>query len=115
MTMRVNIDILFVSLQAPEPPEPWTEPPLRFSRGGSLCSQQVNNTFIGDEDCLHLYVYTRTMTPITLAPVMVCIHGGTFTDGSIISHVYNPEYLLYHGIVFVAINYRLGAFGMLTI
>lgn len=42
---------------------------------------------------------------------MVWIHGGGFTSGSSKYEVYGPEYLIYHDVVFVSINYRLGCLG----
>lgn len=81
-----------------------------------MCPQQMlmSQKIEGDENCLHLFIYTRHLKPTTLAPVMVCIHDGTFANGNASSDIYNPEYLLYHGIVFVAINYRLGIFGKIS-
>lgn len=103
-------------LKAPVPPDPWSDPPTRFFRGGSLAPQLLhkNGKVIGSEDCLHLCVYTRNLTPRVLAPVMVWIHGGAFAHGSITIDMYDPEYLLRDKIVLVAMNYRLGAFGEST-
>ena len=41
--------------------------------------------------------------------------GGGFTTGSISLEGYNPKVLVAHGnVVFVAIQYRLGAFGFMS-
>lgn len=45
-------------------------------------------------------------------PVMVWIHGGAFRYGDSTENMYGPDYLLEKNVVFVSINYRLGAFGM---
>lgn len=69
----------------------------------------------GNENCLHLNVFTKELEPETLRPVMVWIHGGAFVLGSNAKEIYNPELLLRKDIVLVTINYRLGAFGMLSV
>lgn len=65
----------------------------------------------GDEDCLHVNVYTKNLTPDKLAPVMVYIHGGAFMYGSNAKDFYSPDFLLEQDVVLVVVNYRLGAFG----
>lgn len=42
---------------------------------------------------------------------MVFIHGGAFKYGDTTENSYGPDYLLEKNVVFVSINYRLGAFG----
>lgn len=71
----------------------------------------VSQRSIGNENCLHLSVYTRDIKPDTLKPVMVWIHGGAYILGSNSKDFYNPEFLLRKDVVLIAINYRLGAFG----
>ncbi|KAJ3186434.1 hypothetical protein HK101_009642 [Irineochytrium annulatum] len=70
------------------------------------------------EDCLYLNVYApKGVVASDDLPVMVWIHGGTggFTDGSADQEVYDPTHLLeYSDVIFVSINYRLGAFGWLA-
>ncbi|KAG5875180.1 hypothetical protein JTB14_028390 [Gonioctena quinquepunctata] len=63
--------------------------------------------------CLHLNVHTGDLKPANLKPVMVWIHGGGFVSGS--NAEYGPEFLLTEDIVYVAINYRLGIFGFLSL
>lgn len=70
---------------------------------------------MGSEDCLHLSIYTREITPNTLKPVMVWIHGGAFITGSNGKDLYDPEYLLRYDVVVITINYRLGVFGLLSL
>lgn len=45
-------------------------------------------------------------------PVMVWIHGGAFKMGSANEDIYGPDYLLQKNMVFVSMNYRLGALGI---
>lgn len=101
-------------LQDPQPFEPSKEIiNQQYCRGGSLACQSdlVSQRTIGNENCLHLSVYTQNIKPDTLKPCMVWIHGGAFILGSNSKDFYNPEFLLRKDIVLFAINYRLGAFG----
>lgn len=68
------------------------------------------------EDCLNMNVFAPTFSlngraPINQYPVMVFIHGGSFSTGS--KAEYPPSYLLERDIVLVVPNYRLGALGNL--
>lgn len=73
----------------------------------------VSHKTTGNENCLHLSVYTTDIKPDKLKPVMVWIHGGAFILGSNSKDYYNPEYLLRKDVVVITVNYRLGAFGKL--
>lgn len=46
---------------------------------------------------------------------MIYIHGGAFVRGSSSTLIYGPDYLLQKNIVFASFNYRLGAFGFLSL
>jgi para-nitrobenzyl esterase len=63
------------------------------------------------EDCLHLTVRTPSPDPTAKLPVMVWIHGGDHQDGSSSEIFYESNALAHHGVVTVAINYRLGVMG----
>ena len=65
-----------------------------------------------DEDCLSLNVWTPATTGPP-RPVMVWIHGGSFTGGS--GKIYDGRWLVSRGdIIVVTINYRLGTLGFLA-
>jgi len=66
------------------------------------------------EDCLYLNVWTAAKTANEKLPVFVWIYGGGFVSGSAACAVYDGEELAKRGIVFVSINYRVGAFGFLA-
>jgi para-nitrobenzyl esterase len=66
------------------------------------------------EDCLYLNVWTPVKRPGERLPVMVWIHGGTFTSGGTAIPLYSGEHLARRGVVVVSVAYRLGAFGMLA-
>jgi len=71
---------------------------------------------VGDEDCLYLNVYTtQPGDESAKKAVMVWIHGGGFTRGSGSSEIYGPDYLIENDVVFVAINYRCGVLGFLSL
>lgn len=42
---------------------------------------------------------------------MVWIHGGAFKFGDGSETIYGPDYLLANDVVYVSLNYRLGALG----
>jgi para-nitrobenzyl esterase len=63
------------------------------------------------EDCLALNVWTPD--PAASLPVMVWIHGGSFTTGSGSLSWYDGARLASRGVVVVTVNYRLGALGFL--
>ncbi|XP_055696218.1 esterase B1-like isoform X1 [Lutzomyia longipalpis] len=100
----------------PEPSEPWSEV-LDCTEESPGCSQKMMflESFQGEEDCLHLSVFTRNTDPRKLQPVMVFIHGGGFVCGSNATQVYGPDFLIEKDVVLVTINYRLGALGFLSL
>jgi len=76
----------------------------------------------GLEDCLILSVYTpyfpgnasdSNTTFNNLLPVMVWIHGGSFSYGQ--SIIYEPNTFMAHDVVMVVIQYRLGSLGYLSL
>ena len=103
----------------PRPPEPWTLP--RDARGygatapqtrtEGVMSELIPRTIIPGDDYLNLNVWTPGLSG--RAPVMVFIHGGSFTSGSGALSVYDGTRFARDGVVLVTINYRLGADGFL--
>lgn len=68
------------------------------------------------EDCLTLNIFTKNLpseSAAELKPVIVFIHGGGFRTGSA-SLEAGPRYLMDRDIVYVNMNYRLGALGFLA-
>jgi para-nitrobenzyl esterase len=94
------------------------QPPAHFmglfqaTRFGNPCVQTngIGGTF-GSEDCLSLNVYVPTVPqPAHGFPVMVWIHGGSFTFGAGLD--YDPTPLVEKGgVIVITINYRLGYLG----
>ncbi|GLY68869.1 carboxylesterase/lipase family protein [Amycolatopsis taiwanensis] len=107
----------------PEPVEPWPDvrdatsdgpiSPQPPSRLGAVMGPPRDGLVQAD-DCLNLTV----VTPDTggRRPVMVWIHGGAYVTGASSFGFYDGRRLTVEGdIVFVAINYRLGALGYLQL
>ena len=113
----------------PQPPLTW--PGRRdASRFADVCLQPPNpldpspdRRLRGDEDCLYLNIYAPVRSAAEGAtqmaaaprplPVMVWIHGGSFTTGS--GNIYDASLLAREqGLMVVTLNYRLGALGFLA-
>nr|CAD7464510.1 unnamed protein product [Timema tahoe] len=100
----------------PEPLEPWTGVRDASKEGAnSLQIDMIHKSYSGDEDCLFLNVHTPQWPVSCLRPVMVWIHGGAFELSSGDSSLYGPDHFLAQDVVFVSINYRLGALGFLNL
>jgi para-nitrobenzyl esterase len=68
-----------------------------------------------DESCLFLNIWTPG-TDDAKRPVMLWIHGGAFILGAGSEVMYNGRKIVQPGnVVFVSVNYRLGAFGFLNL
>ena len=66
------------------------------------------------EDCLYLNILAPEKRAAT-CPVLVWIHGGAFTTGAASLPWYSGESFARSGLVFVGLNYRLGALGFLAL
>ncbi|NGY64842.1 carboxylesterase family protein [Lentzea sp. NEAU-D13] len=96
----------------PRPVAPWqgvrdaTTPAPMCAQNPDLGQPTGSET----EDCLYLNVTTPAGQPKKPRPVMVWIHGGSFTSGS--GSLYDARWLATkNDVVVVTINYRLGVFG----
>ncbi|RAS71188.1 carboxylesterase type B [Lentzea atacamensis] len=92
----------------PQPAKPW-QGVRQATRPGPRCAQDegLGSPASDAEDCLYLNVTTPPNA--VNRPVMVWIHGGSFTSGA--GSDYGVDQLVRNGSVVVTINYRLGAFG----
>ena len=70
---------------------------------------RVGQTFTYDENCqiLNLFVPKEAKN----CPVLLFIHGGSFTGGSVNEKHFDGSAYARRGILFVSINYRLNVFG----
>ncbi|TFD34830.1 carboxylesterase/lipase family protein [Cryobacterium sp. TMT1-19] len=106
--------------RAPQPVAPW-QGERDASSFGPVATQSHRGQFIGakptipqSEDCLNLNVTApdEPVDPRMLRPVMVFIHGGAYSVGSSREVPRQGEGLVRRGgIVYVSLNYRLGALG----
>ena len=66
------------------------------------------------EDCLHLNVWTPALRDGKHRPVMVYIHGGAYSNGTVNAQLYDGARLAKRGdVVVVTVNHRLNSFGYL--
>lgn len=111
--------------RAPRPVKPWRG--LRPAKAfGPSCTQNISAQGWGpwtgefspqgavSEDCLTLTVWTPPHRAGARLPVMLWIPGGGLTDGGEAVAATNAAALAARGIVVVAINYRVAAFGLLA-
>lgn len=102
--------------QAPVPVKPWSDV-LNTTQFSPMC-MQVNLLSLApvSEDCLYLNVFTKILpsgSNVELKPVIAYIHGGAFQLGSSSDH--QPHLMMERDVVLVTANYRVGAFGFLSL
>lgn len=99
--------------QSPKEPEPW-DGILNATNDGPFCIQynmyNPEPEVIGEEDCLHLSVFTHNLS--SSVPVLFHIHGGGYLAGD--KSLSGPQYFMDEDVVVVDINYRLGIMGFLS-
>jgi len=100
--------------QAPEP-VPFGQPDfLTPSALGPSCPQHSPRYQPQSEDCLFLNVWTPDPQPARAKPVMVYIHGGAYSSGSVADPLNDGAKLAERGdVVVVTVNHRLNVFGYL--
>lgn len=100
--------------KAPVPKAPW-EGVYKAEKWGDRPCQTADPNQNGEqgmsEDCLYLSVETPAMSKDERLPVFVMIHGGAFATGS---YSGTQESFVREGIVYVSIEYRLGALGFMA-
>ncbi|CAL4094682.1 unnamed protein product, partial [Meganyctiphanes norvegica] len=86
---------------------------------GPACAQAALGINKGEEDCLHLYVYTPKVPDAeanseesSTLPVLVWFHGGSFVVGS--GGAMDPSLLMDRDMVLVIPQYRLGSLGFFS-
>ncbi|MBQ0022187.1 MAG: carboxylesterase family protein [Prevotellaceae bacterium] len=99
----------------PVPKAPWKGVYKAEKWGGRPWQQtdpnQNGNDIACSEDCLFLSVETPAKSASERLPVFVNIHGGGFATGS---YSGTQESFVKEGIVYVSIEYRLGALGFMA-
>jgi para-nitrobenzyl esterase len=108
--------------RAPRPVTPW-QGVLTANRLPAECVQGLRsptiNHYFGEElsgeDCLYLNLWAPAAAKAgDRLPVLVWIYGGGFTQGSASNPIYAGGVLAKKGVVYVALNYRVGVMGFLA-
>jgi para-nitrobenzyl esterase len=106
----------------PRPAQPWAGV-LDANQFAPECMQMLRghdiNNYFGEEatseDCLYLNIWVAPDSGKGAPrPVVVWIYGGGFSSGSASMVNYSGETLAGKGVIYVAIAYRVGAFGFLA-
>lgn len=103
-------------LRAARPPVPWSgvRDALVYGEQSPQAYGLTKRHVRGSEDSLTLNVLRPALPSAEPRPVMVWIHGGAYSFGSSASTFWAGEALVRRGdVVFVSMNYRLGALGYL--
>jgi para-nitrobenzyl esterase len=99
--------------QAPRPPRPSRET-IDAIRFGPSSPQRGERYKPQSEDCLYLNIWTPEASAARKRPVMVYIHGGAYSSGSVVDPLNDGRHLAAGGdVVVVTVNHRLNAFGYL--
>jgi len=101
--------------KAPKPSSCWNDT-LKATKFKSQCVQSME-PIQGLEDCLYLNIWTPSLSNTSNLPVFVWIHGGYLMTGNGNMPGYAPdaEFVTSMNVVAVSMNYRLNAFGFLTL
>lgn len=98
--------------QSPLAPESWTGA-ADASQFAASCPQQAGQRKVS-EDCLFLNIWTPAPDPRASRPVMLYIHGGAYSNGSVVDPLNDGRHLAAAGdVVVVTVNHRLNALGYL--
>jgi len=94
-------------------PVPRPTAPVRAQAFGPVCPQK-GSYGPQSEDCLFLNIWTSASQLNAAKPVMVYIHGGAYSNGSVTDPLNDGQALAARGdVVVVTINHRLNALGYL--
>ena len=110
--VRYGQDTASRRFQPPLPPEPWHEI-ADATRFAPSCPQRAT---VGatSEDCLFLNIWTPGLERNAKRPVMLYIHGGAYSNGSVVDPLNDGRHLAAAGdVVVVTVNHRLNALGYL--
>ena len=107
--------------KSPQPMDSWDGVFDNYLSMKSACPQfNALPIEVVREDCLYLNIATPAVKEGEINPdaklaVMVWLYGGSWIEGSNNPILYNPDFFMDHGVVFVGVNYRLGALGFFAL
>ncbi|NWK97802.1 carboxylesterase [Sphingobium lactosutens] len=109
--VRYAQDTAHHRFRAPVAPEPWRDvvPATSFAPS---CPQKAKQDATS-EDCLFLNIWTPGLEPAARRPVMLYIHGGAYSNGSVVDPLNDGRHLASRDAVVVTVNHRLNALGYL--
>ncbi|WNO54819.1 carboxylesterase/lipase family protein [Stakelama saccharophila] len=109
--IRYGQDTRTRRFRAPLAPEPRREV-QNATEFAASCPQASNHYARQSEDCLFLNIWTPGADARANRPVMLYIHGGAYSSGSVIDPLNYGDRLAAHGdAVVVTVNHRLNALG----
>jgi para-nitrobenzyl esterase len=97
-------------------PQPYAAPgqTIRATAFGPICPQSHASDEPRSEDCLYLNVWTAEADGRAKKPVMLYIHGGAYSNGTVTDPLNDGQHLAARGdVVVVTVNHRLNALGYL--
>ena len=98
--------------RSPEPLRPWAD--IADATRFSPSCPQLGRQDPEDEDCLFLNIWSPGLQPGARRPVMLYIHGGAYSNGSVVDPLNYGDRLAATGdVVVVTVNHRLNALGYL--
>ena len=89
--------------------EPGATAPQGLYRG--VLGEILPTVVVAGDETLNLSIWAPTPAPTDGAPVMIWIHGGSLAHGSSALPAYDGGSFARDGVLFVGINYRVGAEG----
>ncbi|WP_311268092.1 carboxylesterase/lipase family protein [Sphingobium sp. WCS2017Hpa-17] len=109
--VRYGQDTAARRFRAPIAPEPWRDvkPADAFAPS---CPQKAAQPATS-EDCLFLNIWTPGMERQAKRPVLLYIHGGAYSNGSVADPLNDGRHLAARDMVVVTVNHRLNALGYL--
>lgn len=109
--VRYGQDTALRRFRAPIAPEPWQDvkPAVAFAPS---CPQKAAQPATS-EDCLFLNIWTPGTERQAKRPVLLYIHGGAYSNGSVVDPLNDGRHLAARDVVVVTVNHRLNALGYL--
>ena len=110
--VRYGEDTAKTRFQAPQPVRSWAG--VRDATAFAASCPQLGVQERESEDCLFLNIWTPRPDARAKRPVMLYIHGGAYSNGSVVDPLNHGDRLAARGdVVVVTVNHRLNALGYL--